>query len=835
MKKRIKIVRKFKDCNKFYFPNEIYSAPEEVARRYVSRGDAQWVDEEEIIEVEHEKVSIVILVKDALDYVKRCIGSLIKYTQDYELIIVDNGSEKETKEYLKSLNIGYTLIENSKNMGVSYGWNQGIKVAKYDYICFLNSDTVLTPNWLGKLMRGFKYSKNVGIVGPTSNGGPTVWGAQVVRDIKVEDIEEFAKNLNEDFVEAVVVGFCWVVKKEVFSKIGVFDWKRYGIACYEDMDFLWRASKAGFKSIWCKRAYVHHFGNKTMQDMGIDASEIRKKIEPILIERKRDKNLYIENDAEIKSLKIIKPKIKAGFVTYQNAFKGEVASTRIRVTWPLKYMDAIVTEDESKLNECNIVIFQTRYSKSDVELARRLKAKGKKIISDFTDPHWLKEYQAMDNNFVEMVGLSDLVTLPTDSLAETFKQYFNKPVRILKDRIDLDLYNEVKEHKDKKSLRILWYGSRGNLASIELARDDLEKLGSEIDVTLVCLYDYCDKFKIKPFENVKLEVLEWTNQKVIDELLKSDIAINPRFNNWKSYKSNNKTITAWALGIPCVERDFYNQIKQFLDYKKRNEEGKRVRQIVEKEYDVRETAREWEEIFSSVLNKSIVTETTEASKTRKIKSTKNIVVYTAICGDRDTLREDQFYSENADYIAFLDKHVNSKIWQVKDIYHQFVDPAREAKIFKVLPYQYLGYEYFIWIDGSIAIKCDPKELIDKYLNGYDMALFKHAARDDIYDEYIADFLHRTKEPKYLRELQRDKYLKEGFPKHSGLFECGVILRRNTEAVKRCMETWWAEICAFTHSDQCSFIYSVKKHNFRVNILPGNIWNNQFFNLRPHYK
>ena len=57
MKKRIKIIRKFKDCNKFYFPNEVYSAPEEVARRYVSRGDAQWVDEEEIIEVEHEKVS----------------------------------------------------------------------------------------------------------------------------------------------------------------------------------------------------------------------------------------------------------------------------------------------------------------------------------------------------------------------------------------------------------------------------------------------------------------------------------------------------------------------------------------------------------------------------------------------------------------------------------------------------------------------------------------------------------------------------------------------------------------------------------------------------------
>ena len=108
-----------------------------ISRRYVSRGDAEWVDEEKIIEIEHEKVSIIILVKDALDYVKKCIESLIKYTNDYELIIVDNDSGYETKKYLKNIDcLDYTLIENKKNMGVSYGWNQGIKVAKYNYVCF---------------------------------------------------------------------------------------------------------------------------------------------------------------------------------------------------------------------------------------------------------------------------------------------------------------------------------------------------------------------------------------------------------------------------------------------------------------------------------------------------------------------------------------------------------------------------------------------------------------------------------------------------------------------------------------------------------------------------
>jgi GT2 family glycosyltransferase len=320
LKKIIKIVRKFKDCNKFYFPNEIYSAPEEVARRYVSRGDAQWVDEEEIIEVEHEKVSIVILVKDALDYIKKCIESLIKYTDNYELIIVDNDSKKETKEYLKSLNIGYTLIENSKNMGVSYGWNQGIKVAKYDYICFLNSDTVLTPNWLGKLMRGFKYSKDVGICGPSTCHSSTMQTMQTLKGkhtITDEDeINRMAQNLKEDFIETAVVGFCFIVSKKVFEKIGVFDYKRYGLATHEDIDFLWRASKAGFKSIWCTASYVHHFGNKTTREIGINPREIRLKNKVIFNKRIQDSNLYVENDVELGKVKEIKTKIPILMITW---------------------------------------------------------------------------------------------------------------------------------------------------------------------------------------------------------------------------------------------------------------------------------------------------------------------------------------------------------------------------------------------------------------------------------------------------------------------------------------------------------------------------------------
>jgi len=84
------------------------------------------------------KTSIIILTKNSLSFTKKCLESLIAYTDNFELIIVDNGSDKETVDYLKLLDKEKTeyddvkVIFNKKNMGSPYAWNQGIKIAKHD-------------------------------------------------------------------------------------------------------------------------------------------------------------------------------------------------------------------------------------------------------------------------------------------------------------------------------------------------------------------------------------------------------------------------------------------------------------------------------------------------------------------------------------------------------------------------------------------------------------------------------------------------------------------------------------------------------------------------------
>lgn len=322
---KVKLIckQRFDFEGKTYFPSEVTSQIERVARRWVARGLCQYADPNAITRngyLKHPKVSIVILIKDALKWVRNCIESLNRYTNNFELILVDNGSDKKTKDFLKSLDwLDYTLITNEQNMGFSYGNNQAIKIAKYDYVCFLNSDTLLSPNWLGKLMRGFKYDRKVGIVGPSTCHSATIQSPQVFKDFRnatQEKVNEISDMVKEGYSLTPVVGFCFVIKKEVLNKIGVFDYKRYGIASHEDIDFVWRAGQAGYRSLWVHGSYVHHFGNRSTREMGLDPKEIRLANKPIFEQRVKEKEIFIENDSQIKQVREVKGTIPILMITY---------------------------------------------------------------------------------------------------------------------------------------------------------------------------------------------------------------------------------------------------------------------------------------------------------------------------------------------------------------------------------------------------------------------------------------------------------------------------------------------------------------------------------------
>lgn len=104
------------------------------------------------------KLSIIVPVYNGEKYLERCIASLEKNnkTEEYEIIIIDDGSSDKTLEIIKKLekkfkNVHYKSIK--KNKGVSNARNQGIKFSSAEYICFCDSDDQYDENTIDRIIK----------------------------------------------------------------------------------------------------------------------------------------------------------------------------------------------------------------------------------------------------------------------------------------------------------------------------------------------------------------------------------------------------------------------------------------------------------------------------------------------------------------------------------------------------------------------------------------------------------------------------------------------------------------------------------------------------------
>lgn len=172
-------------------------------------------------------------------------------------------------------------------------------------------------------------------------------------------------------------------------------------------------------------------------------------------------------------------------------------------------------------------------------------------------------------------------------------------------------------------------------------------------------------------------------------------------------------------------------------------------------------------------------------------SKNKIVVYTAITGGYDKLKEPQVISKECDYICFTDnENMKSKHWEARKIHYPCKNSTKTARKYKILPHLYLSeYEYSIWIDGSMLIIGDLEKFLREELGDAKMAFFKHRGRNCIYSEARICKIMKRDNPMLITE-QMNKYKLEGFPKNQGLIESGVIIRRHNEKeVKKVMDEW----------------------------------------------
>ena len=104
------------------------------------------------------KVSVIVPVYNTEKYLKNCIDSLLKQNfEDYEIIVINDLSPGNAEEIINSYNDKKIVyIKNKTNKGIGYNRNLGIKKAKGEYVCFIDSDDYVKEDFINKM---YNYSK----------------------------------------------------------------------------------------------------------------------------------------------------------------------------------------------------------------------------------------------------------------------------------------------------------------------------------------------------------------------------------------------------------------------------------------------------------------------------------------------------------------------------------------------------------------------------------------------------------------------------------------------------------------------------------------------------
>lgn len=224
-------------------------------------------------------VEIIVCVHNALEDVKSCVSSLIRHSvAQSRIIIVDDGSDEDTREYLRGIceEQNATLLRNETARGYTFAANQGLRASSAGYVVLLNSDTIVTPGWIEKLVACCESNPKIGLVGPLSN---TASWQSIPR---IEEDSDWATNPLPAGVSVAEMGglvakysaqlypwmsflngFCLMIRREVMGTIGLFDEEIFGRGYGEENDYCLRARKAGWLLALADDAYVHHAQSKS--------------------------------------------------------------------------------------------------------------------------------------------------------------------------------------------------------------------------------------------------------------------------------------------------------------------------------------------------------------------------------------------------------------------------------------------------------------------------------------------------------------------------------------------------------------------------------------------
>lgn len=196
---------------------------------------------------------ILIVVHNQIEYVKKCINSIIANTENYNLWVFDNGSHDEMRDYLRGKEIEgkiYSHTWSRTNLGFIKPNNYMASQGTSEYIILINSDCEVRQGWDLAMVNYLCNHPDIGQVG-YSGGMLGADGQGLPEAVYGHDID-------------YLCGWCFCIPRRIYDQVGLFDEQNLEFAYGEDSDLSLRLREQGWQIYSLHNDLVIHHGNKTI-------------------------------------------------------------------------------------------------------------------------------------------------------------------------------------------------------------------------------------------------------------------------------------------------------------------------------------------------------------------------------------------------------------------------------------------------------------------------------------------------------------------------------------------------------------------------------------------
>lgn len=222
-------------------------------------------------------ISVVILNWNGSAMLQRFLPSVIRYSEEAEIIVADNGSTDHSIDILREKFPSVRILPFRENYGFAEGYNRAIQQIETPYVLLLNDDVEVTPHWLKPLLTFMNHHPEVAACQPkilsetnrevfeyagACGGFIDHLGYPYCRGRIFNHVEKDRGQYDQVCPIFWATGAALLVRTDVFRKEGGLD-KRF-FAHMEEIDFCWRLRSRNYGIYCIPQSTVYHVGGGTL-------------------------------------------------------------------------------------------------------------------------------------------------------------------------------------------------------------------------------------------------------------------------------------------------------------------------------------------------------------------------------------------------------------------------------------------------------------------------------------------------------------------------------------------------------------------------------------------